>query len=238
MIQKILFTIISALLLIVNAQAQWQTIKGEGKVVTQEIKLENIHAVGLGLSGKLVLTQGSPQRITIEGQQNIIDNIRKEVRGGSWSIEFIKNVKDAEPVTITITLPSLDNLALSGSGTVTSTNKFANLDDLDIAISGSGHLDFNFDAKETELSLSGSGKATLMGSTHDLEINISGSGNVSAKDLASTGCEVSISGSGDASVNVNGDLRAAISGSGDVTYKGQANVDAAISGSGSVTKMQ
>jgi len=239
MVQKTFFAFLLGLFLVVSAHAQnWQTIKGEGKVVTQEIKLENIHGIGLGISGKLILTQGSTQRITIEGQQNIIDNIKKEVRGGSWSIEYIKNVKDAEPVTITVTVPSLDEIALSGSGTVTTTNKFSNLNDLEISIAGSGHLDFNFDAKDTELNLSGSGKAILMGSTHELEINISGSGDVTAKDLTATGCEISISGSGDAAVNVNGDLRAAISGSGDVTYKGQANVDASVSGSGSVKKME
>jgi hypothetical protein len=239
MVQKILSAILIGLFLVVNAQAQnWQSIKGEGKVVTQEIQLENIHGVGLGISGKLILTQGNTQRITIEGQQNIIDNIKREVHGGDWNIEFIKNVKDAEPVTITITLPMLDEIDLSGSGTVTSTNKFAHLNELEIGIAGSGHLEFDFEAKSTELSLSGSGKAMLSGESKELEINISGSGNVTAKDLTTGACEVSISGSGNAAVNVNGDLKAAISGSGDVTYKGQANVDASISGSGSVTRMQ
>ena len=239
MSQKIVLFFVLGLFIFGNTQAQnWESIKGEGKVITQEIKLENIHGVSLGISGKLILTQGNTQRITIEGQQNIIDNIKRETRGGHWNIEFDKNVKDAEPITVTITLPQLDEIGLGGSGTITSTNKFNGLDDLEINISGSGHLEFDFDAKETEVNLSGSAKAIITGASPKLEINISGSGNVTAKDLTAASCEIAISGSGDAAVNVNGDLSASISGSGDVTYRGKANVDAAVSGSGSVTKVQ
>ncbi|HJW29425.1 MAG TPA: head GIN domain-containing protein, partial [Saprospiraceae bacterium] len=196
----------------------WGTIKGEGDIVTKQIQLDPMHGVGLGISGELILTQGSVQQVTIEGQQNIIDNIKREVRDGFWSIEYIKNVREAKDVRIRITVPNLDEIGLSGSGSITSTNQFSGLDKLEMDISGSGGIQFDMEAKSTELNLSGSGKADLKGTTGKFEINISGSGNVMADDLKSSGCEVAISGSGDASVQVNGDLEAAISGSGDVVY--------------------
>jgi len=238
MANKIIFLMLLGVFFLTDAQSQnSRTISGEGKVVSQEIQLDNFHEIGLSFSGKVILTQGSPQKIVIEGQQNIIDNIKKEVRGGSWNIEFDRNVKKAEPVTITITIPMLDEIALSGSGTILSTNTFRNIDKLEIGMSGSGHVDFGFEAKSTELAMSGSGKANLSGTSNDLEISMSGSGSVNAKDLVTKKCEVNISGSGNAAVHVNGDLRAAISGSGNVTYTGSVNVDAAISGSGRVSKI-
>jgi cytoskeletal protein CcmA (bactofilin family) len=238
MAQKIFLLLVIGLLIQGQAQAQhWSTIKGEGKVVTQEIKLDPIHGFSLSFNGDVVVTQGSTQKIIIEGQQNIIDNIKRDVHHGHWNIEFDKNVKDAEPVKVTITVPTLDEVGLSGSGSIMSTNRFSGLNDLELSVSGSGDLQFSFEAKNTELNLSGSGEATVDGVTGELEINISGSGNVTAKDLVASDCEIAISGSGDAAVNVNGDLKTAISGSGDVTYKGNASVNASISGSGSVKKM-
>jgi hypothetical protein len=238
MAQKILFFLILGLSIQINAQAQhWNCIKGEGKVVTQEIQLDPIHGISLSFDGDVILTQGSTQKIVIEGQQNIIDNIKREVRNGHWNIEFDKNVKNAEDVKITITVPTLNEIGLAGSGSIKSTNHFTGLGDLEINISGSGDLDFSFEGKNTELSLSGSGEATLEGMAAALEIHISGSGDVTAKDLVTADCEVYISGSGDASVNVNGDLKTAISGSGDVKYKGNASVNASISGSGTISKM-
>jgi hypothetical protein len=238
MSQKIILLFILGLFIVNQAQSQnWESIKGEGKVVTQEIQLDPIHAVGLSFHGEVLLTQGSTQKIVIEAQQNIIDNIKRKVSGGSWNIEFDKNVKDAEPIKVMITLPMLDELALSGSGSISSTSKFVKLGDLEISMSGSGHVDMDFEAKATELNMSGSGKADLSGASNKLEINMSGSGNATAKELVASDCEIAISGSGDASVNVNGDLRTAISGSGDVTYVGKANVDASISGSGTVKRI-
>jgi cytoskeletal protein CcmA (bactofilin family) len=239
MANKILLLLTIGLFIHGRAQSQhWgSSIKGEGKVVTQEIQLEPIHGFSLSFDGDVTVTQGSTQKIVIEGQQNIIDNIKREVKHGYWNIEFDKNVKDAENVKVTITLPSLDEIGLCGSGSIMSTNRFKGLNDLELSISGSGDLHFNFEAKNTEFNLSGSGKSTLEGATGSLEINISGSGDVTAKDLEASDCEISISGSGDASVNVNGDLKTAISGSGDVTYKGNASVNASISGSGNIRKM-
>ncbi len=238
MAQKILFLLLIGLLIQCNVEAQHKTtIKGEGKVVTQEITLDPFHGINLSFHGDVVLTQGATQQVIIEGQQNIIDNIKREVQNGNWNIEFDHNVKDAEPVKVTITVPNLDEIGLCGSGAITSTNRFMDLHKLEINISGSGNIHFDYEGKSTELNLSGSGKAELAGESSELEINISGSGGVKAKELLTSDCDVSISGSGNASVYVNGDLEAQVSGSGEITYTGNANVDAIISGSGKVNKM-
>ncbi len=237
MAYKTLFIFLIGLSIHCKVDSQkWGAIKGEGDVVRQEIKLDAFHGINLSIAGELVLTQGPTQQVVIEAQQNIIDNIRKEVKGGSWNIEYIKYVTDEKQVKITVTVPNLDDLGLCGSGTITSTNTFQGISNLEINVSGSGHLQFNFEAQNTEVSLSGSGKLNLEGKSSELDIAISGSGVIDAEDLKTKGCEVSISGSGDAALYVDGDLETEISGSGDVTYAGNTSVHASISGSGSVTK--
>src|SRR4030095_4206964 len=70
------------------------SITGEGNTVKQEISLAPIHGVDLGFSGDVILTQGSTQKIVLEGQQNIIDNIKREIDNGVWEINFDKNVRE------------------------------------------------------------------------------------------------------------------------------------------------
>jgi hypothetical protein len=217
--------------------AQWGTVRGEGEVVKQEINLPAFDGVALGFSGDVILTPGNVQKVVVEAQQNIIDNIKRDVRGGTWNIEFIKGVKEAKKVVIYITMPTVRNLVLSGSGLMRSTASFDQLKDLDISVAGSGNVSFEYNGQRTQLALSGSGDVQLFGKTTSLEIAISGSGDVSAAELVTGSCEVAISGSGDAAVHVNGDLKASIAGSGDVRYKGDASVKASIVGSGTVEKL-
>jgi hypothetical protein len=221
---------------LVSAQT-WGTIKGEGEIVRQEITLPAIDGINLAFSGDVVLTPGSAQKIILEGQQNIIDNIKREVRDGHWNIAFEKNVKEAKKVTVYMTVPSLEDVGLSGSGSIRSTGTFTGLSDLDVSVSGSGDINFAHDSKTTDVRISGSGNITLSGATQNLDIVISGSGHVMAKELKASDCDISISGSGNATVQVNGDLETSISGSGDVWYTGNANVSARISGSGEVMKI-
>jgi hypothetical protein len=219
--------------------AQMHQLSGQGDVVKQEIQLETLKGVMLGFSGDVILTQGSPQKIVMEGQQNILDNIKREVRDGVWNITFDKSVKDAKPVRVYITLATINEVGLSGSGKLTTTNTFQNLDDLDIGLSGSGEIDLHVNADEIETAISGSGDILLEGSAESLEVAISGSGNVNAVALRTADCEIAISGSGDATVFCTASLESAISGSGDVRYKGNVpNVKASISGSGDVSEIK
>jgi hypothetical protein len=229
------FTLLLCALTIITITSQAQRIRGEGDVVKQEIQLERITGISLSFAGDVVLTYGSPQEIIVEAQQNIIDNIKREVKNGSWQIAYQKNVRDAKKVTVYITMETLEDAAVSGSGSITSTNRFEDLDDVELAVSGSGEIDLELSAEEIEVAISGSGDMELSGTGESLEIAISGSGDVDAGDLVVEDCEIAISGSGDATVHVNGSLEAAIAGSGDVRYRGNATkVQSSVSGSGDV----
>lgn len=230
-------TLLTCLSITISAQSWGSGVTGEGAVVKQEISLASFDGFDLGFAGNVIVTPGPVQKVVVEGQQNIIDLIKRDVKDGMWRIGFSKSVKDSKEVTVYITMPTVKWVALTGSGTIRSTDRFNGLNKLDIAVSGSGDIMFDAAANDITLHLSGSGDIKVMGTTNTLDIAISGSGDVSAASLKSSNCQVHISGSGDADVQVYGDLETSISGSGDVHYKGEANVTARISGSGEVSKM-
>lgn len=213
-------------------------IKGEGDIVKEEIQLETLTGVALGFSGDVVLTQGSTQKIVMEGQKNVLDNIKRTVKNGMWHISFDKNVRDHKPVKVYITMATLKDVAVSGSGNISTTNVFKGLGDVDVAVSGSGGIDVQMEAQDVESAISGSGDVRLSGKASTLELAISGSGDFDCQDLRTDNCEIAISGSGDAKVHCTGTLEVAISGSGDVRYVGDTpKVRASVSGSGDVLPM-
>lgn len=231
-------TFSTILLFTSNACAQnWNNgpgIKGEGPKVTKTLDLADFDGLKLAISADVMIRQGSSQSVKIEAQQNIIDNLKKEVKDGVWKIGFDKNVKESESVKIWVTVPSIEELAVSGSGSITGEGKFSNLDDLSLAISGSGDIKLDADSKNLKVAISGSGNVQLAGSTGGASLAISGSGDISAFGLSTQTCNVKISGSGDSSVNVSESLEVAIAGSGDVYYKGRPSVRSKVSGSGEV----
>ena len=213
-------------------------VKGEGDVVKQELDIATFDGVKLGFSGDIYLTQGSTQKVVVEAQQNIIDNIKREVKNGTWYVGFDRNVRSHKGVKVYITMATLTEIGVSGSGNIVTESSFTGLDHVDAYVSGSGDIKADLQANAIEGGISGSGKIHLKGSAGSLDMKISGSGDIMAADLKVGDCELSISGSGDAQVWPTGSLEASISGSGDIRYKDDAaNVKARVSGSGDVRKM-
>ncbi len=236
---RILLILFVSASFITAAQAQkWKKIHGEGDVVKQELKLASFHGVSLGFHGDIFITQGSPQKVEVEAQQNIIDNIKLDVKSGVWRVNFRDNVKNAKPVKVYITMPELTKAYVSGSGNLESTGKFTGLGHLETGVSGSGNVKLDVEAQSVGGGISGSGKVELKGSAGSMDMGISGSGDIHAKYFEVDKIDISISGSGSAYVFVNESLEASISGSGNIRYRGDAaKVKARVSGSGNVREM-
>lgn len=201
------------------AQNWWgKSVKGEGPVVKETLNLDEFKSIGLGCSATVYVEKGSTQKVVVEGQKNIIDLLKREVKGQSWNIGFEKNVYSHDKLIVYITIPDVDALSIGGSGKIISKSSFENLDDLKMSIGGSGTIEFS-------------------GSAQNVEVSIAGSGDVKASGLRSETCKVSIAGSGDCYIEAGERLDVSIAGSGDVHYKGRPRVKSSIAGSGDVESM-
>jgi hypothetical protein len=220
----------------------------------------NFSKVAFRLPGKVYLKQGSPQKVEIEGAKDILKEIETEVEGskliigkeGKW-LDW--NWNDDSKITVYITVPNLEGVSVSGSGSVIGQGKFTT-GDLDLNVSGSGSLSLDADASgAVEGDVSGSGDIDLKGKCKSFDSDVSGSGKVILA-LAITGqADFSVSGSGKiqasgsaddvkTTISGSGKVLAAnleanrcevrISGSGDVEINVKNELDATISGSGTV----
>ena len=219
----------------IHAQVLWSRgMVGQGPVVEQALDIEPFQAVKLSLTGNVFITQGNTQQIRIEGQQNIIDNIKTEVKEGQWTIGFRKIVRRHDKLHIYITVPTLKDVRVSGDGHITTESNFTGIDELFLGISGSGNLQFMAQANTINARVSGSGNIKIQGDAQQSEMRVSGSGDINGKDFKVQDCHIRISGSGNCNAHVVQNLYTRISGSGNVVYDGSPKVSMRTSGSGSV----
>lgn len=199
--------------------------------------------ISLRINGDVHLTQGSDQSVEIKAKSSTINKLITEVKDRKLVIRFSTTdswFKSWNPgkVDIYITIPQIDALSVSGSGSILSDDEITSRI-LDLAVSGSGDIKLtDLSAEKVSAAISGSGDIYLEGSdTADaLDAAISGSGDIKASELKAKNVNVKISGSGDCDVYAVDQLKVRVIGSGTVRYDGNPQIDSNISGSGGFKK--
>ncbi len=229
-------SILLAASLLLSLASCRETITGEGDPIRQDRALAGFTEVNLEISGDVEISQGSTFAVVVEAQNNLQAAITTEVKGDELIIGSDKNIHSSRPIRIHVTMPSLEAVDVSGSGSVVVKDMFEP-EHLEVEMSGSGSLKGQFAAGEIESEINGSGDVELSGKAGRHEGNINGSGNIRAGNLETKESKLTINGSGDADIAVLERLDVTINGSGDVTYRGAPeHQSTSINGSGRVTR--
>ncbi|MGG5487016.1 head GIN domain-containing protein [Gaetbulibacter sp. PBL-D1] len=233
--KSILFLAFLACSFIANAQK----IKGNGNMTTITRSTSDYDGIKCAGSFDYILVAGTEGNITIEGEENLLEYIVTEVKGGNLIVKTENNVnlRTSKGKTIKITIPfkDINNVSLAGSGDLWNEDKITSTN-LDVALAGSGDVVLNVEASSIVGKLTGSGDLTLKGNTNELEAKVSGSGDFHGFNLQSNHTNVAVAGSGDAEVVSNISLKARVAGSGDIEYRGNPKTeDTKVAGSGSIS---
>lgn len=220
----ILTTLILAFSL--NANAQWwgnsKKVKGNGNVTTEIRKVGDFDQVNVGGSFDVILIAGKEGKVTLEGEENILDYIITEVENGKLKIKFKNNtnIRTTKKLVATVPFESIDGVSLGGSGNVIVKKKITG-DNVSVSIGGSGNIVAEVKANTVKASIGGSGDIKLSGKSENLKCSIAGSGSIKAYELETEELKASIAGSGSVKTHVNKKIKASIVGSGSVYYKGK-----------------
>ena len=194
-------------------------ITGSGSITSENRTVSSTSFTEIRIEGSMNVNvkQGDSVKIVARDYANLLPYLETRVSGNTLVIAYRDNTwLNNTQGEVTVTMPKLTNVELSGSGDVGTIGAF-NFTDLGLSISGSGNFSFS-------------------GSAKNLNAKISGSGNVRAFDMPTENATVKISGSGNVQVNATRLLDATISGSGDIVYKGTPSVNTSVTGSGRVKK--
>ena len=184
---------------------------------------------------------GKEGELTLEGESNLLEYVKTEVKNGTLVIKVEKGVNLrpsnwGKEIHITVPVESISEVSLSGSGdiagqTTIKSNSFS------ARIAGSGDMALMVEAERVKAALSGSGDITLSGRTTDFDVQVSGSGDIKAYELEAEHVTAAVSGSADIKVTANQSIDARVSGSGDIHYRGNPKkINSKSSGSGDITR--
>lgn len=236
--KSVLYTISIALIALALNSCSFNSVRGSGTLVSNEVNVPDFKGIDFGGGATLVYEQkpGAPY-LKIETDDNIYPLLRIEVKDGTLHIGSSENINPTK-FNIFTNSSTLEYLGVSGSIKATLKGKLET-SFLDIYISGSGNItaeDLVCDRLRTKVS--GSGDFLVTGKASSLDSHISGSGKVMATELVADTVSCSVSGSGDFFVTAQKYLNVSISGSGSVKYKGNPQIDQSISGSGKISRLE
>ncbi len=214
--------------------------RGSGNLATESRNVSGFTAVSLSGIGDLEITLGETEALEIEAEDNLIELIESEVRGGTLYLGFksgIRNIQPTESVKFRLTMKSVDALDTSGVGSIRI--GAVRTETLRLSTSGTGSIRVEgLDADRLIVDLSGTGKCTVgEGEVGRMNVDISGTGSFDAPDLMSQEADISISGAGSALLWVMEDLNLDLSGASQVQYYGQPRVSQSVSGAASVKSL-
>jgi len=237
--KKLVITAIILMLTIsVDAQGWWgnKRVKGNGNMTTETRNTGDYDGVSVGGFFDVILVKGSEGKVTIEGEENLLEYIVTEVSRGVLKIKVEKgvNMKTTRKLTVTVPVESIESVSLGGSGNVKGETTIK-ADSFNVNLGGSGNITLDVEANDIKSSIGGSGNIKLSGEADNMKSSIAGSGTIKAYDLQVNYIKASIAGSGDIRVSVKDEIKATVAGSGSIYYKGNPpKIDTKSVGSGSV----
>jgi Putative auto-transporter adhesin, head GIN domain len=196
-----------------------ELIRGKGDIVTQERAVSGFTRVKITGSTDVEIVPGTSYRVIVSDYENLVNEVETSISGNELRVGYSRNVWVTRGNSkVTITMPTLNGVAVDGSGNFNISGPYTGIAYFSADISGSGNINmYNFPAEEAN-------------------VHISGSGDVRGFGLTCNKAKVQVNGSGKTEITVNTLLDVRINGSGDVYYKGNASVNASINGSGKVLK--
>ena len=185
---------------IVNTGNVSGCIQGSGSAKEENRSLPAFHALEVDGAYTVRIVCQKDQRVEISADDNLLPLILTEVQDGTLRVTSKKSICASAPMTLTMTVDTLDLIRSSGA------NEF--------------HVQ-NLKGGALEVELSGSSSMTLDGSVEEFRAKIDGASGLVAGQLKANQVAVAISGAGSAEVHASKRLQGDISGVGSIRYTGQ-----------------
>jgi len=190
------------------------TAQGSGVQVTESRTVAAFRSVDLAGSNNVFIRVGEEQFVQVYGDGNLIDRVTTDVEDSTLVIGSKGSYSTNSPMRVEVSVPSLRDLTLSGSGNV--------------LVSG-------VDGRRFTVTISGSGAVRASGTTEQLVVTVSGSGQAELGGVEASIVHAVVSGSGEIVVTATASLDASVPGSGSIMYGGNPNdVTKSVTGSGEI----
>jgi Putative auto-transporter adhesin, head GIN domain len=187
---------------------------GSGVAATEHRGLAPFSAVELAGENTVTIRVGPAQSVAVTADDDLIQRVTTTVRNGRLVVANEGGFTTAARMSVAVTVPSLDRVVLSGSGTV--------------SVVGVRGTDFVAD-------LSGTGTVAASGTVDHLTAVLSDTGTVDLQGLIAREAVARMDGTGMIGVHATSTLDATLTGTGSIVYSGSPSVRTHNTGTGTVT---
>ncbi len=216
------------------------SVNSYADVVTKKYDYKDFHSVSVSSGMHLKVTQSDSYSISVKAEESDIKDLRVEKSGSKLEFYFKRsgwfNFGHHHRVEITVTMPELTGLGLSG-GSVANITMNVSSKSFSADLSGGSYIEGNLTCGNIDFDLSGGSKVNLSGKGNNLKVDGSGGSIFRLKDFMVANVDAELSGGAQATVNMNGALDADQSGGSRIIYYGKMDLGhTSFSGGSGVSK--
>jgi len=190
-------------------------VQGQGAVTSETREVGAFSRIEASAGIRVVVRIGSSEAVEVTAQENLLQVIATDLRGETLSIEASEDFTTLEPVTVTVVVPALDGITLSG---------------------GSQAVIDGLDAESLELRIRGGAQVTAAGSVGSVTLHADGGATASLEDLSVRSATVSMDGAATATLTASDEVIGTAAGGSRLTVIGDADVEVDESGGAEVVR--
>ena len=202
-----------SLLMLVGALAG--CVQGQGPVTSETREVGAFSRIEASAGIRVVVRIGPSEAVEVTAQENLLPVIATDLRGDTLSIESSEDFTTLEPVTVTVVVPAVDGITLSG---------------------GSQAVIDGLDAESLELRIRGGAQVTAAGSVGSVALHADGGATASLEDLSVRVATVSMDGGATATLTASDDVTGTAAGGSRLTVLGDAVLSVEESGGSVVAR--
>jgi hypothetical protein len=190
-------------------------VRGAGQATTETRQVATFSRIDVSYGIDVVVAIGPAKPIEVRAQANILPLVTTSVDGGTLRVTASRELDPLAGVTVSMTVPALDAIALSGGsdGTVTS-----------------------YAGQQLDVAMSGGGDFTASGNATGASIVASGGSEVHFGDLSIGTLDVQLSAGSTVDARVSDSVRGSASGGSHVSVTGPAALNVQASGGATVDR--
>jgi Putative auto-transporter adhesin, head GIN domain len=189
---------------------------GSGTAAAQTRHVAAFSSIDLTGSSHVTVHAGGRQSVVVHADDNLLGQVTTRVHARTLMIGTRGSFTTNSPMSVQISVPSLEAVTLSGSGAITAGN---------------------IHAPGVSVRLTGSGVVRASGTVTRLDISLGGSGDIQLGQLVARDVHAVLAGSGRIVTHATNTLQASVPGSGTIIYSGNpAHVTRSITGSGAIIR--
>ncbi len=210
---------------------------GSGEIVSRESNVGNFTEIDVSGGFEVEIKKGTTQKLRVEADDNIIDDIETRVEGNRLKIKLRDgfNLHDAH-MKIFITAPSITSINSAASAQVETIDDLSAEETIRFKASSGSSIKAGLNAPAVTADASSGAQIDLSGRTKNFTVEGSSGSSVAADNLLSENTTAQTSSGATLDVHASVSLTAKASSGGSVNYRGAASVVKKESSGGSIDK--